>query len=97
MRLATELRLTVWLSRFLLRFGETADTDRGDVGGEYGESGGVPSQCRLSVWRMWCLRGTGAIISERSVSELKRTCQDLYPNTDYEEADIRVTPDTVGR
>ena len=49
MRLATELRLVVWLSRFLLRIGDVAVTDKGDVGGEYGESGGVPSQCRLSV------------------------------------------------
>ena len=64
---AIAFRLTAWLSRFLLRNGEAAEVERGDVGGEYGESGGVPSQWRLSeVWRMWCLSGTGATISEQS-------------------------------
>ena len=38
---------------------------------ETGDSGGEPSQCWLSFrWMVKCLRGTGAMISEWSVSDL---------------------------
>ena len=64
---AIALRLRVWLNRFLLRAGDVAEADSGDIGGEYGDSGGVSSHRRLSeVWRIWCRRGTGATISEQS-------------------------------
>lgn len=52
--------------------GDVAAAERGDTGREDDEGdGGVSSQCRLSVvCRMWCRRGCGANISERSVSDL---------------------------
>ena len=76
---AIALRLRVWLNRFLLRAGDVAETDNGDIGGEYGDNGGVSSHRRLSeVWRIWCLRGIGATISERSVSELQDVSKRVF-------------------